>query len=138
VQGDLGRIDTGDATASTPALGTLKVRSLGLYGTATQLAGGSLYSVVNGDLGKLVVTTDIRGAALTVTGRLGAVTIRGSLIGGEETGIVAGYISAADLGPVKIGRDIIGGEGSGNGLISSDGTIASVSVGGHLSVVRAF
>jgi hypothetical protein len=132
VQGDLGRIDAGDATASTPALGILKVRSLGLYGTATQSAGGSLSSTINGNLGKLVVTTDIQGASLNVVGRLGSVAIGGSLVGGEDTGTVGGNISATDIGPVKIGRDIIGGEGSGNGSISSDGMIASVSVGGSL------
>src|SRR4030095_8634878 len=85
VLGDLGRIEAGDATASTPALGTLKVRSLGLYGTATQSAGGTLSSLINGDLGKLVVTTDIRGAALTVGGRLGSVAIRGTVSWGVVT-----------------------------------------------------
>src|SRR4030095_5320307 len=85
VQGDLGRIEAGDATASTPARGTLKVRSLGLYGTATQSAGGTLSSAINGNLGKLVVTTDIRGAALTVGGRLGSVAIRGTVSWGVVT-----------------------------------------------------
>jgi hypothetical protein len=132
VAGDLGRIDAGDDDLSTPGLGTLKVRSVGLHGTATQTAGGDLSSSIKGNLGKVFVSSDFREAALVVSGRLGTLTIGGSLIGEEETVAIAGFISANEIGAVKIGRDIIGGAGATCGVIDSRGPIASVSVGGSL------
>jgi hypothetical protein len=134
VKGDLGRIDAGDAVTGTPGLKSLTVRSLGRYGTDTQ-AGGDLQSDITGALGALVVAGDVKEAFVTVTGgadgKLGAVSIGGSVIGGSNfnTGIIS---SSGDMGPVKIGRDLLGGRAGFSGQIGSNGKIASVSIGGSL------
>ena len=67
IDGDLGRIDAGDAVTSTPGLGSLRVQSLGALGTTTQLL-----SAGNGDIvvgGKLIT-----GQVLTI-GTAGLITL---------------------------------------------------------------
>jgi hypothetical protein len=135
VKGDLGRIDAGDAVTATPGLKSLSVRSLGRLGTDTQAAGGSLESDINGALGSLAVAADVNGAFVQVTGgadgKIGAVTIGGSLIGGSvgNSGQIIGY---GDMGPVKIGHDVQGGSNFNSGVIGTAGKLASVSIGGSL------
>ena len=51
VAGDLGQIDAGDGTPAAPAVKSLTVRTMGQFGTDTQVAGGSLESDLNGALG---------------------------------------------------------------------------------------
>ncbi len=135
VKGDLGQIDAGDATTlNDPGLVSLKVRSLGRLGTDTQAA-GSFQSDINGALGALLVSGDVKGALVEVTGasdgEIGTIVIGGSLIGGTATD--SGKIhTSGDIGPVKIGRDLQGGTGVQSGSITSGGKIASVTIGGSL------
>src|SRR5262249_52004599 len=86
IGGDLGRINAGNSTTPGPAARGLAVQSLGELGISTQAAGGFLISNLNGSLGFLTVTGDVREAAVLVGGsdgnRLGPVTIGGSLLGG--------------------------------------------------------
>jgi hypothetical protein len=132
VEGDLGKITVG-AAGGEDELRFLRVRSMGLYGTATQAPGGDLVSNFIGDLGKLNVTGDIRGARIFVSGEIGALTIGGSLIGSDTIDAINGAItSAGNMGPVKIGGDIIGGAFGPSGLIDSQGKIKSVMVGGSV------
>jgi hypothetical protein len=134
VKGDLGQIDAGDATTATPGLKSLSVRSLGRLGLDTQ-GGGSLESDINGALGSLVVAGDVKDAFVNVTGgadgKIGSITIGGSLIGGSTT--ESGKIlSEGDMGAIRVGHDIQGGSGNSSGIIQSFSRLAGVTVGGSL------
>jgi hypothetical protein len=135
VKGDLGVIDAGSNTAGVPAVKSLSVRSMGVYGLATQGGAGDLVSDIRGALGALKVAGDVKGAFVNVLGSAGAtlgpVTIGGSLIGGSSD--FSGAIqSLGDMGAVRVGRDVRGGSGGGSGLINSRGKVAGVAVGGSL------
>jgi hypothetical protein len=135
IKGDLGQIDAGDATFATPGLKALIARSLGRLGTDTQGGGGSLQSDIAGALGALVVVGDVKEAFVRVVGgldgKIGAIIIGGSLIGGsnDDSGEI---FSSGDMGAVKIGHDVQGGSGSNSGFIKSVHNVASVSIGGSL------
>ncbi len=88
IKGDLGRIDAGDAITISPAIKALTVASIGRYGVDTQWPGGTLASNINGALNKLTVAGDITAALIKITGgadgKLGSVTLAGSLVGGGD------------------------------------------------------
>ncbi len=137
IAGDLGQIDAGDSViAPGDALKSLSVRSMGLYGPATQGGVGDLRSGIFGRLGALHISGDLAGASFVIdggtndaNGPIGSITIGGSLLGGADA--ESGRIRAAgDIGPVKIGRDFLGGSGPVSGSLSSNGKIASVTIGG--------
>lgn len=128
VRGDLAEIDAGSGTDGTPAIASLSVRSMGLYGN-----GGD--SDILGALGSLKVTRDLKDAYVHVFGgtfaMIGPVTIGGSLVGGVSGD--SGKISATGaIGAVRIGGDVQGGAGVGSGHITASGNIQSVTVGGSL------
>lgn len=136
VKGDLGQLDAGDAaTLNDPGVTALNVRSLGRLGLDTQGGGGSLESDIHGALGALTVAGDVKEAYVVLTGgadgKLGAVTIGGSLIGGavDDQGRI---FSSGDMGMVKIGRDVQGGAGLHSGRVESGGKLAGLSLGGSL------
>ena len=104
IRGDLGAIDAGDATTKTAAVKSLTVQSFGTLGTTT--GAPNLSSDLVGALGKLVVKGSMKDAKLDVSGgadgKVGPVTIGGSLIGGA--GARSGTIhSTGSMGTVKIG-----------------------------------
>jgi len=138
VEGDLGRIDAGDANTATAGLQSLTVQSLGQLGTTTQASGGSLESDILGPLGSLAVQTNVVGALVQasggtngVDGKIGTIFVGGSLIGdkGDNSGSI---FSTGDMGPVTIQGDVRGGAGSDSGQVLSGGTLAGVIVGGSL------
>lgn len=144
VAGDLGRIEAGsaDGGAQPPAsvgLGALTVDSLGRAGVSIQGPGGSLFTSIGGNLGKLTVKGDIFGATLFVDSTIGSITIGGSLIGGAEensalifTGVTPGF--TGNIGAIKIGGGIHGGAGDNSGQIFvANGTVASLTVGGDIA-----
>jgi hypothetical protein len=135
IRGDLGQIDAGDAATGTPAAKGLSVQSMGQFGTSTQGAGASLVSNFNGGLGFLKVSGNIQDACLSIgggaDGRIGSVTIGGSLIGGTAGNSGRVYSSGA-MGPVKVLGNVEGGDGMSSGSIGSDGPIAGVNVGGSV------
>lgn len=57
IDGDLGRITSGDATLTTAGLGALKVHSLGRFGTFTGAT--NLTSTIQGPVASLAVKTDV-------------------------------------------------------------------------------
>ncbi len=138
VHGDLGRILAGTGTSATLGLTSLSVLSMGRYGINTQQAGGSLDSVIQGELGKLTVTSDLvneyinaTGPGGNVLGRIGSVNIGGSVIGGSDNN--SGSIqSQGTIGNVNIKGDLEGGQGNETGYILSQGTMGNVSIGGSL------
>lgn len=133
VDGDLGRIVVGNAITTTPGLASLTVASLGRFGTNTGAA--NLDTVVQGKLGVLTVKGDVKNAFVTAQGgpdgKIGPVTIGGSLIGGAAAN--AGRISASgDIGRITIKGSMIGDSGQASGQIGTAGSIASVTIGGDL------
>ena len=134
VKGDLGMIDAGNATTTTPGLKSLAVQSLGRFGTTT--GAPDLESDITGALSVLIVRSDIVGAFINVTGgadgKIGALTVGSSLLGGAT--LRAGAIYATgNIGPVKIGGNIEGGDGEATGQIrSTTGKIVSLTLGGSL------
>jgi hypothetical protein len=131
VKGDLGRIDAGSDSATVPAIQSLAVTSLGRLGTDTQAAGGSLESNIEGTLGALAVAGDLKDALVFDDGKIGPITIGGSLIGGEadHSGEI---LSVSDMGAVKIGHDLQGGSGSPSGSVISQSQLAGVTIGGAI------
>jgi hypothetical protein len=133
IQGDLGQIDAGSGSAGVPGVKSLAVRSMGRLGLDTQGGGGDLQSDIQGGLGALKVTGDVKDAFIRVAGGtgIGSVTVGGSLIGG--TGQNSGSIfSGGNMGPVRIGHDIQGGSGPSSGLVNSGANLAGITVGGSL------
>ncbi|MHA3770753.1 beta strand repeat-containing protein [Verrucomicrobiota bacterium sgz303538] len=135
VKGDLGVIDAGSGNATGFAIKSLSVRSMGIYGVATQGGGGDLQSDINGALGALRVQGDVKDATLSASGgafaTIGQITIGGSLIGGANGG--SGAIrSEGDIGTVKIGHDLQGGAGIASGAITSGGKLARLIIGGSI------
>ena len=127
VKGDLAEIDAGSGTAGTPAIGSLSVRSMGLYGNGNECD-------IVGSLGALTVTRDLKGAYVHITGNsftVGPVIIGGSLVGG--TSLNSGRIFAdGNIGNVRIGGDVQGGAGENSGSIFSGGNVGTVTIGGSL------
>jgi hypothetical protein len=74
----------------------------------------------------------LSGSILTFNGKMGSVTLGGSLIGGS--GINCGRIeSYLDMGPVSIGGDIVGGSSSnGSGQLICEQNMGAVTIGGSL------
>src|SRR5687768_7656371 len=68
VRGDLGQIDSGDATTRTAGIKALTVASLGEYGTSTQNAGmnPSNISTIKGGIPLLKVGGNLRGGSVVL------------------------------------------------------------------------
>ena len=131
VRGDLGAITTGSGSATVPAIQSLRVGSMGIYGLATQGNVGDLASSLNGALGALNVAGDVKEAIIFAASTIGPVTIGGSLSGGVAN--QSGSITARDgLGVVTIGGSIRGGGGVTSGAVACTQDIARVTVGGSL------
>ena len=134
VDGDLGAVDAGNTATATPGLKSLAVQSLVAFGLSTGAT--SLQSDIMGALGALKVKSDVRDASVIVMGnpvadgKIGSITIGGSLIGG--TAFQGELFASGAIGAVKIGHDIVGGTGGNAGLIQAGTKIASVTVGGSL------
>jgi hypothetical protein len=134
IDGDLGRIDAGDANTATTGLAGLTVQSLGRYGIGATGA-TSLTTAITGRLGQLTVKGDVDTASVFVqggaNGSIGAITLKCSLSGdGVETGRI---FATGDIGAVQVDGDIVGGTGGNSGSIQSlSGKIASLRVGGSL------
>lgn len=131
IDGDLGRIDVGDAILTTPGLKRLDVVSMGVFGIATQAAGGNLISHITGPLNTLVVAGGVETATLLVSGAIGTIDIGGSVDGGEAA--QSGAIRATgSIGAVHVGLDVRGGGGEESGQIFSKRNIDSVAVDGSI------
>jgi hypothetical protein len=131
LDGDLGRITAG--SSEPVAAKSLTLISMGRYSTTTQAIGGTLDTTLTGDVGTIAVKQDIRGANINVSGRLGGLSITGSLIGtalDTERGVIG---VSGDIGKVKIGKHIIGGDSSSeNASITAGGSIGNVSIRGSI------
>jgi hypothetical protein len=132
VEGDLARIAIpGTGAVTDTVIKSLTVHSMGEYGTATGATAngnGTVQSVIGGSVGSLNVLHDINGSLIEVLGKLGAVSVKGSLVGGS-TANSGEILTSLAMGPVKIGGSIDGGGGQDSGAIQGNDGIASVTVG---------
>src|SRR4030095_9728994 len=135
VDGDLGRITCGDGLPDSPALKSLTVQSLGRLGISTGAT--DLISTLAGAVPKIVIKGDLVGAQIVIPGiedtdSLGSITVRGSIIGGEQlnSGFVRG--NGGTIGTLRVGPRIAGGAGENSGNIFAGGSIQHVILGGDL------
>lgn len=138
IQGDLSEIVAGDDDTKTAAIKSLSVASVGRFGAMTRGSDYSDHSLIRGPVGKLSVTGDfehinleILGGADPADGRLGSMTIGGSLRGGGGTE-QAFIKTSGDIGSVKIKGDISAGTGGASALIAAVGKIGRVTISGSL------
>jgi hypothetical protein len=135
IRGDLGQIDAGDAATGTAGIKGLTVQSIGQWGTSTQTPGADLESDIAGALGFLKIAGNLHGGLFLTAGadgKIGRVTIGGSIVGGADDGSGQIFANGA-LGAVKIGGNIEGGSAAFNSArIFAGGALASVTVGGAL------
>ncbi len=146
VAGDLGQIDVG--SFSNPAkLGLLKVRSLG-SADGTQSGTANFESLIYGDLGKLVVETDVLGSVVVrgvnsqFTGQIGTIEIGRALVGSADAlSSKLGRIKAdGDIGSAQVGflsgpgaQGVFGGAKASSGSIETLKNLGSVTVTGSLT-----
>jgi hypothetical protein len=125
VPGDLGRIDAGSGDSITPALQQLVVHSLGQMGVTTQVSGGNLDSNIGGAVGEIHVDTDIAGAVMHVSAP-------STDDGGPEVAVRSSSNPVPLISRIVVVGSIIGQDDFNSGLISCDGDIGSVEIGGNL------
>jgi len=140
VSGTLGQIMAGDGDGKTSAVKSLSIGSLGTNAIVTE----PLVSEIRGGLGKLNIASDVRGAAVTVQGKLKKVTVGGDLVGDTGGGAAllatlpngGSGVAAAGTGGIPVGAFTAGSVGSFNvkgnmngGSVGADGDIGSVNVG---------
>lgn len=144
INGDLAKIVAGlpSPTAKLPkAVASLSVFSLGQYGAlnldATEL--GLLTSEITGKMGAVKVRGSVTGVSFSVVGGtfagIDALTIGGSLIGTAESQS-GSFTTTGGIKTVTIKGNFLGGEGQQSGTIEADGKIGTVSIlgsiiGGH-------
>jgi hypothetical protein len=121
------------------SLGAVEVGGSLVGGTGT--FDGAIYT--GGSLGAVKIGHDVHGGTAGDAGGIKAetsiasVSIGGSLLGGSA--LRTGAIRGGDIGPVKIGRDLLGGSIAGmtgnldaTGYLESTGRLASVNIGGSI------
>jgi hypothetical protein len=128
VNGDLGRIRSGDSNARTRGLGVLSVQYLGFEGTFT--GAPNLETEVVGSIRGINVTNSIFGAYIRTeaAGNIDAINIGTSLIGGTAANSGAIY-SSGNIGNVSLGGSLAGSSGSVSGSLHAAGNIGNVTIG---------
>jgi hypothetical protein len=136
VRGDLGSIDAGD-NQTDPGLASLSVLSLGVEGLTT--GAPDLQSEVLGAVGSIHVAGDVAGASIAVfgasqngtpLGKIGSLTIGGSLFGGSADNSGA-IFALGSITTLKIGGGIFGGSGKTSGLVQA-GSIGTATIDGPI------
>ena len=126
VQGDLGQIDAGDDLTPQRGLLSLSANSLGRFGLATQLPGGSLQSDITGALKTLTLADGMHDAALFASGDIGSVTIKGDVLG-------SAIRSDGKIEALKISGDLAASATSA-AMITARGTLAPASLAKALAI----
>jgi hypothetical protein len=131
IDGDLGRILAGDLTPTTPGLASLTVQSLGRFALTT--GAPDLISGVAGSMGALRVRGDMIGVSIGLVGgadaNVASVSVGGSIIGSSATAGLVTILAEGNVGPTVIKGDLIGGTLS-PAVIVAGGTLASLTVNG--------
>lgn len=135
INGDLGQIDAGDPTTTTPGLKSLTVQSMGVvFNSQLSAVIPNQVSDIVGGLGSLTVKSDFYHEKINVTGGADG-TIGKIMIGGDIAGaglfVDSGIIASGAIGNVTVGGSIFGGNSSYAGSIKGGG-IGNVTIGGSL------
>ncbi len=139
-----------------------RLASIFVGGSVVAGSGASTGNIIaGGDVGKVTILGSLSGNKASSGligsdfGKVGAVTIRGSILGGTEmnsgqvfgnsiasivvggnlfggTAKFTGNIFGGKIGPVTIGNAIFGGDGESSGTINSSGPIGNLKVGTYL------
>ena len=164
----LGKVTvTGTLVRSSPAMAILEKRHQVIDHRQSRnppTSWRTLVSEILGDIGKLNITSDVRGAAVMVEGKLAKVTFGGDLVGdtGNGAALIAilarsgSIVAAAGTGGIPVGAFTAGSVGSfkvegdmNGGSVGADGDIGKVNVGndstggaiaagGQIEVVKVF
>ena len=126
IKGDLGEIDAGNGTSPLPALKSLKVMSMGIFGDATKSMNSNGTSQLSGDLGKLEVANDVIGARINVTGKAGTIKIGGDVRGTATN--FSGRLEALSFTSISIGGDLVAGAGDESGKIVTSGKLGKLTI----------
>lgn len=132
VPGNVEHFTIGNAATPAAAVKSLTVGSLGV-GTLPlhDIFGDTYVSNLDGKSGAFTVKGDIDTASLNVAGNLASLTVGGSIIGGDT--LFSGLVQTStggNIGKVKIGHDLRGGEGIASGGINAAGSLGAVTIGG--------
>jgi hypothetical protein len=147
VGGNIGTVKIGGDVVGGAGAGSGLVQAGGTIGNVT--IGGSLLGGAAGDTGEILalgasmgavkIGVDVIGGtgmasfsgAINSHGKLAAVTIGGSLVGGSnsDSGLV---VSTGDMALVKVGGNVKGGSGFSSGFINSHAKLAGVKVTGSV------
>ena len=128
VPGDVSRITAGDLDPKLPGVAKLTVDSLGEFGSVTQGLQTGLSCDVMG-VGAMLVKGNVRGENLDL-GKIGHLTIGGSLIGSAATG--GGNLSATAAAKISIGGSLIAPAGTVTGEIKVSGDLGSLTIGNEV------
>ncbi len=127
LDGALGFILAGSGANGTPAIKKLTAQSLGAFGISSIPQNGlALASELNGDLGKLIITSDIRDTSFRVMGSANSISVRGSVI---DSQLHADF----DFGSIKITGDLLG-TSAGSAVISAFGQKSAPTVGSDVAI----
>ena len=129
IAGNLERITAGTNDTVIPAVKSLDVLSLGRALGGTDIS--APLSVITGDLGLLKIKGDLDGGNLTISGKSGAITIGGSVLGNDADS--SGRLEVAKgVKSFALGGSIVAGDGVVSGVVLFTGQNGSVKVGGSV------
>lgn len=131
IDGDLGKIVVGDATATDTSLTSLAAQSMGAFGVSTQAPGGNLASVITGNAGTITVAGDLDAASILVQGSVKTLTIGGNLEAGAAAG-TGSVVIEGNLTTANVGGSLLGGAADDTGKLEVTGTAGKITVRGSL------
>lgn len=138
IKGDLGRIDAGDPNivAKTPkAIASLTVHSMGMLDGTTLPAGVTQTSEITGKVGAVKVRGSVKGVLFNVSGdaagSIDSLSLGGSLIGTDDADS-GRFSTSGNIGAITIKGSIVGGSGQHSGSIEAGGGIKSLTVNGSI------
>jgi len=126
VKGDLGRIEAGDNLTPKHGLLGLSARSIGRFGLATQLPGGSLQSNIDGGVKVLALGDGMQEATLNATGNIGSITIKGDVLG-------SAIGSDGKIGTLAIDGDLAA-SATNAAIVTARGALAAASIAKGIAI----
>jgi hypothetical protein len=130
-KGDVGKIQAGDNSTTTPGIKALNIGSYAMFDGATQPPGSNQSTMIQGSVPKLTIARDIGGGAFSIVGSVASLKIGGSMVG-NQFGSEARLLIAGDLGKGAIGGSIISGAGQSSGNLDINGSVGTFTVRGSL------
>jgi hypothetical protein len=133
----IGGADPDSGSISAVTIGSVKIGG-SLVGGSADNSGKITATTATSAIGPVKIGGNIQGGdgnfagTIFSFGTLGAVTVGGSVIGGDVEQQSGSIRSNGAMGPVKVGGNLEGGAAPLSGFINAGKTLASVTVGGSL------